>query len=545
MSTVLQNDYLLSAEHINIAACITAHWNSTKTPRVDLEDLVSFLKKLEYIAKNSKDYIVSKNEIWAKEIYETTAQLLSKIMRAKQSNALGAIIDSDTTEQVISILRTLFDKYELYGFAIGQTTENTSLDRLISKVADRIPALGLIFMIDLKFDKSYQFFDPFPQTTELLSHGSDPGVLFWSKKGNLAFLPIDSSEEFLERFINKIDERTYLRSSGVQLSVDGNFLENLISHYRVKNAPKQKKLIKLLHLSDLHYGREEASRNESFLLSHIENDLMASTDSNGYSAIDQVVITGDLSDNPKSHNRNLFENFRGRLIRIIGNEPIIIPGNHDSKWLGNIPSDMSELAKLRWSNIVINDKIRSVFLCFDSSIDARFLARGKVTKAQMMEVASNYENYRILKPEITDYFHIALVHHHPFSFETPPKTLIQRGLSLLGQSDEVAMFMEDADEFVQWCATRKIPLILHGHKHVQRHMRRVLPSSNGRENRAVTAVGCGASLGAEQYPLSYNIVSIDWDTPQNRRWSVTYYSSTDAGGGFEKQFIEVDVSPKQ
>ena len=34
--------------------------------------------------------------------------------------------------------------------------------------------------------------------------------------------------------------------------------------------------------------------------------------------------------------------------------------------------------------------------------------------------------------------------------------------------------MDDADDFPRWCAKRNVSLIMHGHKHLQRHVERAI-----------------------------------------------------------------------
>jgi hypothetical protein len=178
--------------------------------------------------------------------------------------------------------------------------------------------------------------------------------------------------------------------------------------------------------------------------------------------------------------------------------------------------------------------MQTAFFCFDSSRDAD-LARGKVTQTQKRAVAVEYEARLNQKEEIRDYLKVALLHHHPFSFQADEDSVLNRGLRLLGKSDEDFLRMEDGDEFANWCARRFIPLILHGHKHIPRHViqqvRLELPSGTPYW-RQITAIGCGSSLGAEGKPVSYNIVT--WD-PKAKLWGASFYADPGDGGGFVQQ----------
>jgi hypothetical protein len=179
----------------------------------------------------------------------------------------------------------------------------------------------------------------------------------------------------------------------------------------------------------------------------------------------------------------------------------------------------------------LDENAKCVFFCFDSSRDADF-ARGKVSVAQLRDVATAFETIAVKNRDVRTYLPVALVHHHPFSFEVAQETLVQRFLSTFGWTDEKFLRMEDADGFVSWLARRKIPLVLHGHKHVQRHVHTQIRVEA--EYRYLTAVGCGTSLGAEGYPLSYNLLI--WD-PASRTWSASFFADPGDGSGFTRQCI--------
>jgi hypothetical protein len=97
--------------------------------------------------------------------------------------------------------------------------------------------------------------------------------------------------------------------------------------------------------------------------------------------------------------------------------------------------------------------------------------------------------------------------------------------------------MLDAERFVNWCAARDVPLVMHGHKHVPRHIVGWGEARPG-VSREVTAVGCGTTLGVEGRPLSYNILS--WQ-PHTRKWVAEFFSDS-AGGGFLPDYTVVHTT---
>jgi len=286
----------------------------------------------------------------------------------------------------------------------------------------------------------------------------------------------------------------------------------------------------LLHLSDLHFGVPGVSDKEAYLSARLHE--IAPT-------MSRVVITGDLFNNPKREEATAFHNFRVSLSRLTGKNTIVISGNHDQKWYEVGKSKLGELANLEWSKLVIDDEMQCVFFCFDSSRDAD-LSRGKVTTKQMVDVATLFETTAVTQPDVRKYLHVALIHHHPFSFETSQESWLQQLLSKFGLTDEYFLRMENGDEFVTWRAKRGIPLVLHGHKHVQRHVKKGVTYQEGRGKlrRDVISVGCGTSLDVEDYPLSYNVLG--WD-PVSKCWSTEVFADSGDGSGFTQQYVALNT----
>jgi len=98
--------------------------------------------------------------------------------------------------------------------------------------------------------------------------------------------------------------------------------------------------------------------------------------------------------------------------------------------------------------------------------------------------------------------------------------------------------LKNADRFLTWCADREISLILHGHKHVARHVQVEISASDG-SIRYIDVVGCGSTTGVESSPLCYDILSIE---PSTRTWGVSFYHDpSPSGAGFRSQEMSVDT----
>jgi 3',5'-cyclic AMP phosphodiesterase CpdA len=308
-------------------------------------------------------------------------------------------------------------------------------------------------------------------------------------------------------------------------------LERTVSEIGLRTGHQTRRI---LHLSDLHFGSHEVATNAPLLAAEIHETVRI---------VDRVVITGDLFDNPTQRDLADYHRFSQELHRTSGKEPICIPGNHDMRWIGNsvggIGSTASQVAALRWSSHVVDDQISMVFLGFNSA-ERGYAARGEVGRDQLMRIAALHRNAVAVRPELRSYLTVALVHHHPYSYKTPPATLVQRMLGALRLNDEPLMLLADADQYVNWCARWGISVVLHGHKHDARYeVRTIRPE--GSPAHVLPAVGCGSSLGVEGAPLSYNILS--WHE-RSKKWSASFFESR-GGGPFVAKLITVtrEASP--
>lgn len=523
-------------EHTNIIAYLTAPGRSI-VPRLREAELHDFLEAMSVYDQSgqTKSSFISHERQWP--------QNMARIARESGRN-LGRghhYIGESEVVQALSRLCKEFRRFRLFALVVGNGHRDSEMAALAEHYAYHSRGESLVLIPrSMASTARITVLDPLPAFALALEQRRNwPGVLFWSNSGAAAFVPADEVSDVFEKLLRaeREDRRSPFDLTGstgstsltMGLSSRGSdSVDDLLRSFRARDHG-----IRLLHLSDLHYGRQEAAENEALLLAHLDQQL---------DSVQRVVITGDLFDNPSRRDAVLFRNFRATLVRRTGKDPVVIPGNHDQKWLGNLPADLRQVADLEWSSVVSDDELHCVFLCFDSSKDAD-LARGRVTIEQMRDVAINFDTTAIRNPRLREYIPIGLVHHHPFSFETEKETLVQRILKKFRLSDERFMHMIDADEFITWVAKRGIPLILHGHKHVQRHFNKTVTVPGNRgfpSHRYVSAVGCGTSLGADGYPLSYNILIWDW---HSRTWSASFFADPGDGSGFSRQCITTQVIP--
>lgn len=504
--------YRFNLNHGNIVVYLTTP--AAETPRIPREHLREFLLYLhDRAAYRWRDggAILSRDPRWHERVDFEARRSLKML---DEIRSLGVLRPQEVAG-ILRPLRALLSQFRLFAMPVWRMRDPHEMDLLMERFALQ-EAGSLVLFPDFhgSGDIETAGLDALPAFDLALQQKKRwPGVLFWTDKGGAAFVTADNLHSALARI------------HAALISQDPNRLEREIWELGTESPSRGRRI---LHLSDLHFGSEHAHINAPFLAAELYEAVRI---------VDRIVITGDLFDTPRESNLAAYQRFAQELHRSSGKDPICIAGNHDSRLYGNrfgiAGFKATQLAALRWSSHVIDDDISTVFLGVDSSIGGSF-ARGKVGRAQMARVAAEHRNAMSVRPEIRDYLTVALVHHHPYSFETTPSTVYQRVLAAFGASDEQLMRLKDADEYVSWCARWGVSVILHGHKHKPRYEVRTIVPEGGVAHE-LPAVGCGSSLGAEGSPMSYVILT--WKDEQ-KRWSATFYESR-GGGPFVAQLITV------
>lgn len=523
----------------NIVAYLTSQ-TTRQAPRITRRQLGSFLRELnDALAMPDMRVFLSSDGEWSKELSETVNDAYAKFrsvekMRTEDGKDLSDLdlveqaliyqfreyVRPDDFPEILSSLRAQFNRFDLYGLPIDPS--RGKITELAEQYALKSRERGL-FLIpsDPPFagDDStvkIDFLDPFPAVAALAEADiSEPGILLWTSKGLAAY---QTDPFFLEFHLDRLIE------SPVEYYTD--IFDRLASHGGNQTRD-------IIHLSDLHFGTEYAYKNRTAL----KNELRRQGRRWGRS----VVVTGDLFEVLDERDALDFEDFRFDIAEITGRDIIVIPGNHDQRIAGNsfgfVAKKLAKIAQLEWTELCIDDDNQCVFFCFDSSFDNSYWAKGTFSDNQRRSVENAFNAKILRRPEVKDYFRVTLIHHHPFSFETSQESFIQRMLTFAGMTDERFLAMDRSEHLVKWCANMEIPLILHGHKHVQRHFTKNMTNKSGK-NINVTAAGCGASLGAEDNPLTYNVISFN---DQTKSFGVTFYEDDGAGGGFVPVKISLQV----
>jgi len=362
--------------------------------------------------------------------------------------------------------------------------------------------------------------DPFPALRAVFTQAErrSPVTVCWNWAGEVAIVPHRAATA--QRILGMTQE-----------SPPWHFWDDL------KRLHKEDGAFNLLQVSDLHFGAGMVNASKvAYVEQHLQQRIYSIRNNGG---VVQPVVTGDLMDSPSKKNLAEFEAFRTRLTANANAPAICIPGNHDMRRKGFLWRNWEALAGLRWENVVASEVCKVLFVCFDTSREAK-LAQGRITDDQFRDVATKLDGV-IGMGRHHDYIRVALVHHHPFSTEADE----EETLPFLGLKEEPFLRMDNGEQLVTWCARRNVPLVLHGHKHRPRFIRKAVDVQG--EQRLVHAIGCGSSFGIEGKPLSFNWIT--WQ-PSTRSWTVSYFADPGDGSGFVERRLAVgtrldDLPPDQ
>jgi 3',5'-cyclic AMP phosphodiesterase CpdA len=504
-------------------------------PRASVAQLENFIQGLSYLGPD----LISSDLNWLKSVQEVAHNVMQRLRPLEDlspsfQRSVGreppppprvrpeTILEASVVSRLLQPLRQFFTGYTIYALIIPErpTDASSPESKFFEEAALSSQREGLILMPDAP-PGLLHIMDPFPalQALTKMPVGA-PAVAFWTGFGAACALSLDDAKTF---FRNEILDR---------LKAGPHAVDKIIRD-RAAETPIQN----LLHISDLHFGDPTSDDSRRYLKSQLELIM---------DGISRVVVTGDLFNTPDAKLRDQFLDFRSDVERMTHKPLIVIPGNHDVRPKGNqIPGLLRQtyefVVDVGWQPLIIDDDMECVFFCFNS-VEEGNLARGTVTDSQRMRIASAFNEERARrkrqeKPEIDAFTKIALVHHHPFAYETIATAGYDAFLRTITGSEDTFTRFEQAEQFVSWCAERKVSLILHGHKHVPHHVKADVNVSG--HYHTLVAVGCGSTTGAENSPLCYDVVSLN---PTTGRWGVTfYYDASKSGAGFRQQEIIADT----
>jgi predicted phosphodiesterase len=528
-----------SVRFANLVAYVTTSWG-TEPPRLTAEQIREFLDCIRQLEPSTPPLISTRDD-WVRDARSAAEESWTVFSQLSLDDE-GDFLRPEDLHAIIGPLEPLLADHSLFALACGDAYVQDELKGLstATMAASREHVLFLIPTLEQETNQRagsqtiFETLDPFPGLARFAEEpGQWPGVLFWSRTGQSAVVPLKGLAAFYKK----------LRSvlvAGVE-AIDG----------VLKDYPRLATSKKILHLSDLHFGSKYASKHHAYLSAHLRGEVQNA---------DRVVITGDLFNNPSKRNAKLFEGFQGELIAMVKDSKnlISILGNHDESWMGNrlgsLGKRLEVATSLQLSKLVVDDRLKCLFFCFDSALEAAFSARGCVSMPQLQQMGTMFEQEcGPPNDKRRNYLKVALVHHHPFSFgpagvtdETTKMTIVARigrtFKSIFTTDHEAFLGMDNAEEFVTWCAQRGVSVVLHGHKHIAHYaVQKVTSGGNtGAEEGEVTAIGCGSSLGMDKSPVAYDLVA--WDEG-SRKWGVTFYSDPGNHSNFHCDSVALTQVP--
>ncbi len=508
---------IFKLEHANIMAYVTSR--SYAPPRVLRQHLGEFLDVLSYEAER---YLIPERgfEPWPAEMAAIAREAASRL-RENHSPDERPVVPPPLLGHLLEKLRNEFAAYALYALAVGSGDGVKDIARELASAPMHGQLLVLIPENGVT-ERNFEVLDPVPAFSTALHAAPDwPGFVFWTQTGASAFAKVHEADELVHRLRDAQYEARPRRP--FPFPTNSGF-DYVLQEWSKRNPRKYRRL---LHLSDLHFGTEDATENQAILDAELSEIVQN---------VDRVVITGDLFDTPNKNYATLFTNFKNNITRLAGGrEPIAITGNHDQRMIGLFGEDYKQIALIGSQKIVVDDQCKMIFICFNSSEKGSF-ARGRITESQFRQLGGEYRTLTASRPEVKCYLPIVLVHHHPFSFEVPPETLVQKALKAIGLGDEKLLVLANSEELHHWCMDWNIKTILHGHKHKARYVERLVMRAS--DHAVLTAIGCGSSLGAEGSPVSYNM--LEWE-PSSQRWIASFFESIN-GGAFRETVAAVSPS---
>lgn len=354
--------------------------------------------------------------------------------------------------------------------------------------------------------KEFAITDVYPPFHSALTKSTRwPGILLWRKSDEPLFFPLPAERtlDAIHWIFSRVDNLA--TASGRHMTL--HYLDAFPS-CRIHAGSR----LTLLHLSDTHIGCKQSIerivRVKDLLKDYINRNR-------GDSSV-AFLVSGDIMQTPDEGNVICANDFHDFLkdLHPCGREPIFVLGNHDVRRKGVLRnrSTSSSLvpefnARIEW----IPDHPVGI-LCWNSADGGR-MARGKITGKQ----------YRIIEERLplpnAGPILISLLHHHPLQFRRIDpemrrfhmKTLGASLRKIIGFAYERMDGLTNAQEFVRFCDSHGVQVILHGHKHVP--IAGKIPE-HLLKNRPILVFGCGSSVGKNTY-LYRKLFDVDYEISLN------------------------------
>ena len=420
-------------------------------------------------------------------------------------------------DDIVMELRDIFSKREWTAVLIPSgLQESHPADPLLtskaflSKLSRTITTEPhLLLHLNETLQKDFTITDVYPPFHSALSKSTRwPGILLWRRTGEPLFFPLPSEKPE--------DAIYWIFSRADHLATTPG---DLLTHHYLDAFPSCRidagSRLTLLHLSDTHIGCKQ-SIERIVRVKELLKDYM--NRNQGDSSV-VFLLSGDIMQTPDENNVICANDFHDYLkdLQPGGQDPIFVLGNHDVRRKGvlrNRPASSSLFpafnARIEW----IPDHPVGI-LCWNSS-DGGTMARGRITGKQYRTIEERLNPFAGGK---TNPVLISLLHHHPLQFRRidPEMRRFHRktlGASLrkyIGFAYEHMDGLSNAQEFIRFCDSHGVKVILHGHKHIP--IAGKIPD-HLLESPPILVFGCGSSVGKNTY-LYRKLFNVDYEISWN------------------------------
>jgi UDP-2,3-diacylglucosamine pyrophosphatase LpxH len=420
-------------------------------------------------------------------------------------------------EDIVMDLRDIFSKREWTAVLIPSGfQESHAVDQLLtskyflSKLSRTITSdPHLILHLNEAPRKEFAITDIYPPFHSALSKSTRwPGILLWRRIDEPLFfpLPAEKTEDAILWIFSRVDDTANLRG------------HHMTDHYldafpscRIHAGSR----LTLLHLSDTHIGCKQ-SIERIIRVKDLLKDYM--NRNQGDSSV-VFLLSGDIMQTPDESNVICANDFHAYLkdLQPRGQDPIFVLGNHDVRRKGVLRNRHASSslvpafdARIEW----IPDHPVGI-LCWNSAEGGR-VARGKITGEQYRTIEERLNTFPVGN---TNPLLISLLHHHPLKFRRIDPEMRRFHMKTLGASlrkyigfaYEHLDGLANAEEFIRFCDSHGVKVILHGHKHIP--IAGEIPEPL-LENQPILVFGSGSSVGKNTY-LYRKLFDVDYEIAMN------------------------------
>jgi len=421
-------------------------------------------------------------------------------------------------DDIVMDLRDIFSKREWTAVLIPSGfQEYDSVDQLLtskiflSKLGRTIktdPHL-ILHLNEAPPRKDFAITDVYPPFHSALSKSTRwPGILLWRKIDEPLFFPLPAEKPE--------DAVQWIFSRGDDLA---NSPGHLLTHHYLEAFPSCRihagSRLTLLHMSDTHIGCKQSieriTRVKDLLKDYIKRNQ-------GDSSV-VFLLSGDIMQSPDENNVICANDFHDYLkdLHPAGKDPIFVLGNHDVRMKGVLRNRAASSSLVPATNARIEwipDHPVGI-LCWNSADGGR-MARGKITGEQYRTIEERLNPFPDGK---TNPVLISLLHHHPLQFRRIDPEMRRFHMKTLGASMRKYISfayehmdgLTNAQEFVRFCDSHGVKVILHGHKHIP--IAGKIPE-HLLENRPILIFGCGSAVGKNTY-LYRKLFDVDYEISLN------------------------------